>query len=76
MKIWSLSTEKSGQWDSVDGLVIAAPDEASARALAQEYGKDELREMSWLDPADAACVELRGEDFPEATVILWSFNAG
>lgn len=86
MRLWWLTRKDGVRYDEAGGFVVAAPDEAAARALAQQQGGDETRDYRknwppdimpvWTDPARTNCVELRAEDFDEATVILCDFNAG
>lgn len=81
MKLWLLQTTNGagGWYDSADGFVVAAPDEATAREQAQAACGDEFRKGGsdfWYDPQKTTCVELRGKDYQAPAVILRDYNAG
>lgn len=65
---------ETGPWnpwyDKVFGHVVRAPDEQTARRIADEHAGDENRDRSlrerhpWLDPEISACVELTADGEP------------
>jgi len=75
MKVWSLRPldEALGPWvpweDKCFGFVIAAEDEATARAMAAGDPGDEGAD-AWFDPTMSSCIDISSNPPAEATVIM------
>jgi hypothetical protein len=90
MKLWKISQTENDDYDTYDSAVVAAEDEATARAIHPATGdKDtalydhwkneaEGRGGSWCKHPDKVTVEYIGEAKPgtEMGVVVASFNAG
>jgi hypothetical protein len=84
MKLWLLSQETNDQYDTYDSMVVAAPDEASAKMthpatapkVWKETGGKDSDYGSWASKDSVQCVCI-GEAVAgtEAGVICASFNA-
>lgn len=85
MKLWLLRPKSNATlwtpwYDKAFGFVVAAPDEAQARILAQAEGGDECHGVNWDDhvpawtnPEYSTCQELTPGD--TAQVIMRDFAA-
>lgn len=76
-------------YDKAFGFIVAAPDEATARQIAQDNGGDERWEWlnedwenlergsvpAWTDPRYSTCKELKPEDYKESEMVLRDFSA-
>lgn len=73
MKLWLVTVLEGfyGGYDTYDSFVVAAPDEAAARAVLDGYSGPE-----WRDPQKVSCAELTAAQYTEPTVVVSSFNAG
>lgn len=87
LRVWFLWCDEGG-YDSADGFVVIAPDEAAARALPHADGKcgDECSAVFttedgvrcvWRDPVHSSC-ELLDATHPawKERIVLRSYNAG
>ena len=87
MKIWILRPQaeriaKPDPWvpwyDKSFGFIIQAPDEAAARAIAEDRSGDESREIGvkvWLDEQFTSCVELQVDEAAGPSIIMMDFHA-
>jgi len=73
MNIYLISQSVNNDYDTYDAMVVAAPDEETARHMHPSWGWES---NSWARYPSDVYVELIGQTDREAGVILASFNAG
>lgn len=84
MKLWLISQDVNGGYDTFDSVVVAAEDEEAARLIhpsRKEWPKKPERVIGkdWADYPHQVQVECIGEaadDIEAGTIILSSYNAG
>lgn len=81
MKLWLLTNDVIGGYDTYDRAVVAAPDEATAQMTHPSYGNawdGSLGKYPCWCKAKDVIVKYIGEAAPltEAGVVCASFNAG
>lgn len=80
MKLWLISQDENGGYDTYDSAVVTAETEEAARnTLPSEYAEwRDSEHSSWARKPEQVEVRLIGEAVPgtEAGVVLASFNAG
>ena len=81
MKLFLISRNDEGGWDTYDSAVVAAPDEDTARHMNPANGDPMVwgrRHSSWCAGPDCVTVRYLGEAAAdiEQDVLCASFNAG
>lgn len=73
-RLWILRDETGiGPWDEYTAFVVWAPDETTARALAETHARDEDK---WLDAEKTSCNELDLEEPADPEVVLAAWSHG
>jgi hypothetical protein len=84
MKLWLISQDDNGGYDTYDSAVVAAESIEGARQISPDtydYGEkkgDQRWGLTWASSPDKVQVKLIGEAIPgtQPGVIVASFNAG
>ena len=71
--LWLIKTDRFG-YDDFDGFVVRAPDEGSARKIAQR--RAEWQKGTFDDPKYSSCRKIGTATGRRTGIVLDSFNAG